>query len=203
MSQLMHQGSNEWDEGMLRRYFYPWDVEEILKIKLSANKRPDWVAWPYEKSGVFSVRSAYRMALIRAQDLDDMGSSTSASGERSAWKQIWKLLTLPNVRNFIWKLIKNGLPTNANRCYRHLTVDASCELCSAMYEDCYHAVVQCLHAKVLRDAMREVWRLPVEELLRNTGPEWLLTVLEAGKMEEMANLAMVLWRAWTVRNKVT
>jgi hypothetical protein len=51
--------------------------------------------------------------------------------------------------------------------------------------------------------MREVWYLPVEEMVRNTGPEWLLAVLEVGKTEEVANLAMVLWRAWTVRNKVT
>jgi hypothetical protein len=51
--------------------------------------------------------------------------------------------------------------------------------------------------------MREVWYLPVEEMVRNTGPEWLLAILEVGKTEEVANLAMVLWRAWTVRNKVT
>jgi hypothetical protein len=47
----------------------------------------------------------------------------------------------PKVRNFIWKLIKNGLPTNANCRYRHIIVDASCELCGATCEDCYHAVV--------------------------------------------------------------
>jgi hypothetical protein len=44
VSQLLRRGSNEWDEATLQRYFYPWDVEEILKIKLPANKRLDWVA---------------------------------------------------------------------------------------------------------------------------------------------------------------
>jgi hypothetical protein len=29
--------------------------------------------------------------------------------------------------------------------------------------------------------MREVWYLPVEEMVRNTGPEWLLAILEVGK----------------------
>jgi hypothetical protein len=70
-------------------------------------------------------------------------------------------------------------------------------------EDCYHAVMLCPHAKVLRDAMRKVWCLRSEELLRNNGLEWLLVILDAGKTDEVANLAMVLWRAWTVRNKVT
>jgi hypothetical protein len=45
VSHLMRQGSNEWDEGTLRQYFYSWDVEKILKIKLPVNKIPDWVAW--------------------------------------------------------------------------------------------------------------------------------------------------------------
>jgi hypothetical protein len=44
VSQLIRRGSNDWDEGTLRRYFYPWDVHEILKIKLPANKKSDWVA---------------------------------------------------------------------------------------------------------------------------------------------------------------
>jgi hypothetical protein len=63
--------------------------------------------------------------------------------------------------------------------------------------------MECYHAKALQEAMREVWRMPPEERLRNAGFEWMLAVLDARTMEEVANLAMVLWRAWTVRNKVT
>jgi hypothetical protein len=77
---------------------------------------------------VFLVRSAYRLALTRAQNLDAMGSSATASGERGVWRKIWKLLVLPKVRNFIWKMIKNGLSANGNCCYRHLMDDASCEM---------------------------------------------------------------------------
>jgi hypothetical protein len=85
---------------------------------------------------------------------------------------------LPKIRNFAWKMIKNGPPTNANRRYRHITVDAPCELCSERIEDCYHAVMGCPHAVALREAMREVWCMPPEEMLRNTRPEWFLDVLE-------------------------
>jgi hypothetical protein len=44
VSQLMRQGTNEWDEGTLRRYLFPWDVGEVLKIKVPMNKGPDCVA---------------------------------------------------------------------------------------------------------------------------------------------------------------
>jgi hypothetical protein len=203
VSHLLRRGSNEWDEGTLRRYFFPWDVDEILKIRLPATKRPDWVTWQYEKTGLFTVRSAYRLALERAQNLNEVGTCSAANGERRKWCKIWKLPVLLKVHNFIWKMLKNGIPTNANRQYRHITNDASCEMCGASREDCFHATMECPHAKTLREAMREVWPLPPEDRLCNTGLEWLIAVLESVTESKAANLAMILWRSWTVRNKVT
>jgi hypothetical protein len=110
---------------------------------------------------------------------------------------------LPEVRNFIWKLVRNGLLTNENRCHRHIAQDASCEMCFSRSEDCYHATMVCPHAKGLRMAMREFWELPPEEMLHNMGLEWFLALLDSCKPEEVGNLAMILWRAWSVRNKVT
>jgi hypothetical protein len=49
----MWPGCNEWDVGILHRFFFPWDVDEIRKIKLPGLKTLDWVAWNYEKSGGF------------------------------------------------------------------------------------------------------------------------------------------------------
>jgi hypothetical protein len=70
-------------------------------------------------------------------------------------------------------------------------------------EDGYHAVIECPHAKALREAMRKVWQLPGENWLRNTGPEWLLVPLDTGTVDEVANLELILWRVWLDRNKVT
>jgi hypothetical protein len=55
-----------------------------------------------------------------------------------------KLKDAPKVRNFLWKLIKNGLPTNENHSYKHITNDESCEMCRHWKEDGYHAVMMCL-----------------------------------------------------------
>jgi hypothetical protein len=139
------------------------------------------------------------LALSRDINLEE-GSSSAPRGDRAVW---WKLPVLPKVRNFLWKLTNNGLPTNANRRYRHLTVDGSCELCLHNSEDGFHAVKECPHAKGLRFAMRRVWSLPPEERLRDMGPEWFLVLLDSWNKEEVALLAMIMWRAWSVRNKVT
>jgi hypothetical protein len=204
VSQLLSPGCNEWDIGTLRRFFSPWDVDEIRKIKLPTHKTPDWVAWNYERTGVFLVRSAYRMALSKAMNLDERGSSAEGNGERKVWKKIRRLPVLPKVRNFIWKLVRNGLPTSESRCHRHIAKEAGCELCYHRCEDGFHAVMTCTHARALRMAMREIWALPPEERLYNDGPEWFfLVLLDSYDMGEVANPAMVLWRAWSFQNKVT
>jgi hypothetical protein len=41
----MRPGINEWDEAILHRFFFPWDVQEILKIKLPGIRSPDWIAY--------------------------------------------------------------------------------------------------------------------------------------------------------------
>jgi hypothetical protein len=58
--------------------------------------------------------------------------------------------------------------------------------------------MDCPHAKALRMAMREVWALPSEKRLRNVGPEWFLALLDSCKVEEITNLALILWRAWSI-----
>jgi hypothetical protein len=86
---------------------------------------------------------------------------------------------------------------------RHISPDAACEICHSLCEDSYHALMVCPHVKALRMAMRDVWELPAEERLLNVGPEWLLVLLESDKVERVANLAIILWHAWSVRNKIT
>jgi hypothetical protein len=58
---------------------------------------------------------------------------------------------LPKVRNFIWKLVRNGLPTNENCCHRHIAEEAGCELCFQRCEDGFHVVMTCPHAKGVED----------------------------------------------------
>ena len=50
--------------------------------------------------------------------------------------------------------------------------------------------------------MREHWALPAEEDLVFTGPDWLLVLMCRFTAEVNANLLMLLWRIWSVRNSV-
>ena len=117
VSHLIDAQSGSWDEMLVRRYFYACDVEEILKIKIPRNACPDQVAWNFEKTGIFSVRSAYRMAMRRGHGEGEIGSSSTLADGRKVWKTLWSLNVPEKVKVFAWKIANNGIPTQANKCY--------------------------------------------------------------------------------------
>lgn len=59
VDELFIQGTRRWNEEMVRDSFVHWDAEEILKIKPGVRMMEDTIAWNYERTGIFSVRSAY------------------------------------------------------------------------------------------------------------------------------------------------
>jgi len=97
------------------------------------------------------------------------------------------------------KAANNGLPTRVNKKYRHLAQQDVCQCGSN--EDVFHALLVCPHAVALRQAMWDHWSLPLEELIR-TGPDWLLMLVLNNSLEVLANVSMLSWHTWSIRNKV-
>jgi hypothetical protein len=58
----------------------PHDAEEVLKIRLPAFNTEDFISWPSESNGIFSVRSAYRLALDDRISINT-NSSHSSNGD--------------------------------------------------------------------------------------------------------------------------
>lgn len=100
------------------------DVKEVLKIRLSDRAGDDWLAWHYEPTSIFSVRSAYKLAQ-KLQEIQSgngqEGSSSAADGSRSLWQRIWQSPVPQKVRVFAWKLTTNSLATQQKRRSRKLT----------------------------------------------------------------------------------
>lgn len=115
----------------------------------------------------------------------------------------WQANVPPKVRIFIWKLVKDVLPTKKNKHIRRIEKDDQCDLCGNVTEDSFHATIECTHARNLRWAMRDHWPLPDDQLITRTGPQWLLLLLDRCTAEQGDLLMLVLWRAWTVHNDIT
>ena len=69
VSDFIHQDTMSWNTTALEEFFYPMDIEHIRKIPLSTRRHADEWAWHYERSGVLSVRSVYRMIVRTRQQI--------------------------------------------------------------------------------------------------------------------------------------
>ena len=61
--ELINRDTKEWDRVKIEQWFLPEDRDEILSIPLSTTSNRDRVIWAENRSGKFSVKSAYILVL--------------------------------------------------------------------------------------------------------------------------------------------
>ena len=130
---------------MINEVFYAPDAVAILSMPRPRVAREDFWAWAWEKSSLFTVRSAYR-EVVERKFKEEMvqGSST---GRAEMWKTLWKLKVLPKIRVFWWWVVTNMLPCLHELKRRHIMEVACCPLCGYDQEDLFHSLLQCDHAR--------------------------------------------------------
>jgi hypothetical protein len=180
---------------VIRSCMYPVDANEVLKIRLTNRGDEDCIAWHYEKFGIFTVRSAYKLALVWEQaNRRQVGSSARADGSRKVYNEIWSAQVPLKVFIFAWKRALGELATQCNRKRRTLTDDATCCICGREEENGHHAIVCCTKATALWHELRHHLSLLEENHFVYTGPDWLLLLLSSVSPHVKANILMMLWR---------
>jgi hypothetical protein len=145
---LINQEDTSWDEDLVRFLFDEEDAKEILAIPL-CSEMEDWIAWHYDKKGVFSVKSAYRLGVsLRDAKADADASTSEAPGRRNTvWSKIWSLKLPGKVKIFSWRLCQNSLPTRMNIKRKKVELDTRCPMCNRMDEDGGHLFLKCKKVK--------------------------------------------------------
>jgi hypothetical protein len=199
----MKDWSREWDEHKLDLCLYPHDKEAILKIRPMQWNLDDVVAWYYERSGNFSVKSAYQLS-VRLDDANKHQDGCSAAGRegRPTYKNIWSAEVPPKVRVFAWKLAVDGLATQEKRWRRGVVPSNLGSIRRKGVETGYHAMVTCTKARALWQEMRKVWPAPDDEQLKDTGPDWLPILLGSLDKNLKAMTLLILWRVWFLINNL-
>jgi hypothetical protein len=176
-------------------HFMQENVDEIIKIRPSKRNENDFIAWHPEKQGLFTVRSTYRMALHDSMQRQDRGATSMRSdGARPSWNIIWKCQVPAKMKIIAWKICRNAISTQVNVAKRGIATTKLCPICGLEDEDSFHVFTRCPHAQSLWQAMAEVWPLLLDNLLINTGTEWLLHLLVSIADEQRAPVLMTLWR---------
>jgi hypothetical protein len=86
----------------------PHDAEEVLRNHLPTFDTDDFISWSSESNGIFSVRSAYRLAIDEEFSIN-RNLSHNVNGDRKPLSTIWKANVPLQVRVFVSRLATNAL----------------------------------------------------------------------------------------------
>ena len=137
---------------MITELFNPADVRRILQIPLHLQGFDDFIAWHPNRTGTFSVRSAYHMQWMhRFRGHATMEGHPGVSTPLVVWKTLWKLQVPRKVQIFGWRILRGIIPLRAILANRHIGSNGACPTCNQGVEDIRHLLFLCTNAK-------ELWR---------------------------------------------
>ncbi len=110
-------------------------IEKILQTTIPSNHIEDRMYWGPSTDGWFSTKSSINL----------IHKEKGHSPTRTDW--IWKLNIPQKIKHFMWRIIKDGLPTKGKLEQRHISVPTQCEFCNQTYEDFYHLFVNCQNTR--------------------------------------------------------
>lgn len=93
----------KWNGTRLRDLFYPEDITGIMKNQPMVWKDDFWI-WMHNKSGDFSVKSAYWLACqtTKSDLILEAEMFPSLNGLKT---QVWSLQIAPKIKTFLWRVI--------------------------------------------------------------------------------------------------
>ncbi|KAG7589022.1 Zinc knuckle CX2CX4HX4C [Arabidopsis suecica] len=198
---LIDSRTRDWDQSTLEDLFFPEDILRVKKIKPVVSQSDFWV-WKHNKSGDFSVKSAYWLA---SQELDsqvafEANALPSVNGLK---EEVWQVQTDPKIKVFLWKMLCGAIPVVHALNRRGMSLDDTCQICGVEQETSFHVLFSCTYA-------RQVWALSqvpnplfgfhngsvfsnIHHLLVNRkNKEW--------PADLRRSFPWVLWRIWKNRN---
>lgn len=123
---LIDLDTKKWKRDLIASWFNQFEASQITKIQLSFRLPDDRIIWHWEKDGIYSVKSAYH--LLIEENMRQVPSSSSLLNSK-LWKAIWKAPVPNNIRNFLWRIVKNILPVRVNLRKKGINLDLKCPIC--------------------------------------------------------------------------
>ncbi|XP_075662987.1 uncharacterized protein LOC142632479 [Castanea sativa] len=149
VSTLIDCDTRRWKADLVKSLFFPFEARTILNIQISYNLPEDKIIWVGNNKGVFTVKSAYYMALNMV-DSSEEGESSYGDPRDLLWRKVWHLHIPSKVRIFAWRACVDALPTMVNLQNRGIWENDLCPCCGKDSEMIFHSLVNC-------EVARRVW----------------------------------------------
>jgi len=127
VSDLMVQGQGVWDANKVHSLFHPLVAKNILSVPLLSPNDSDLLVWNEDSSGIYSVKSAYRL-------MRRIMWNEEKFQQEGDWNIVWNANAPPKVRNFVWRISRGCLPTQKRLNERHVPCRSGCVLCTEVEE---------------------------------------------------------------------
>lgn len=138
VSQLIDGQSRTWDRNVLALYFHPMDIKCIIAIHLPLEPMEDYMIWMPDKTHNVSVRTTYEFAIKCLLNAKSKPSISSVSIPHKFWKFIWSKGFPPRFSLWLWRAVRNRLPTKLNLLKKPVTVNSFWCFCSSTAESLIH-----------------------------------------------------------------
>ncbi|XP_062118364.1 uncharacterized protein LOC133831980 [Humulus lupulus] len=181
----------EWDEYAFKDLFGDRDALLILSIPLSSNIYDDSWIWDGEKSGLYSIKSAYHG--IKRDKEGNEGEDHSGF-----WRQLWRLKVPHKVKNLLWRVVLGCLPTKSQLHLKHVTIDMYCPSCNMVVESIYHNLVSYSFSQ-------DVWGILILDVKVGdfeVFDVWLDAILQRFDHNRVGKITTVCWALWRARNNL-
>lgn len=108
-------------------------MEDIEGMIVQPNQHDRW-GWRVDPSKVYTMGSIYKV----------LTRQLSRENNDEVFKELWKLKIPSKVLHFVWRLIRESLPTKVNFRRRNVDLnDVSCPFCRPKEEDASHLFFNC------------------------------------------------------------
>ncbi|KAG7547654.1 Ribonuclease H domain [Arabidopsis suecica] len=150
VKELIDVSRRDWDLQKLNFHFFPEDVNRIRLLKPVVSVDDFW-SWKFNKSGDYSVKSGFWLAMetFKASSLQVASVQPSLNPLK---EQVWKLQTDPKIKVFLWKVSSGALPVADLLSHRGMKIDDRCQTCGLQGESIGHALFSC-------SLSRQIWAL--------------------------------------------
>lgn len=195
VEELLDLDTRQWNRSLIYNSFNRQKALKVVSIPISLRPSRDKLCWHWEKDGFYSVRSAYHLMSNHRENLQP---GPSSHRDERLWKAIWKAPIPNKIKNFIWRLVKNILPTRSNLQRKGIVLDTSCPFCHYEIETAEHLFMNCNMSKLVLFASPLGSHSPINVALNC----WILEWLSCADKEGTQLFCTILWKIWFARNQI-
>lgn len=149
--------------------------------------------WKAEKNRRYSVRSVYRICIREVINNDHLRNS-------GYWSGIWRLKGHIKVKNLVWRICRDYLPTRVKLRSRGVNCPSECVRCEDPHEDSYHNLFHCQTTIDIWHSAN-VWHLISPSLNQfDNDPNIIFNLLQKLSTTQTETIVTIMWSIWKARN---